>query len=116
MIYLDDYLRRRDALMAKLVTLVVEHGNRGDLRFVAAGGDGTVSWAGSCAYTQTMLCCLLLPPASLTFTQPVSCRRRVRGERRRGFFLRLSRQQTASWANSLGKQFSRIHSFMTHFG
>jgi diacylglycerol kinase family enzyme len=29
--------------MAKLVTLVAEH-KRGDLRFVAAGGDGTVSW------------------------------------------------------------------------
>lgn len=43
-IYLDDYLRRRDALMAKLTTLVMEHDKRRDLRFVAAGGDGTVSW------------------------------------------------------------------------
>ncbi len=44
MIYLDEYLRRRDALMAKLVALVTEHRGRDDLRFVAAGGDGTVSW------------------------------------------------------------------------
>ena len=44
MIYLDEFLRRRDALMAKLVALVTEHRGRDDLRFVAAGGDGTVSW------------------------------------------------------------------------
>ena len=43
-IYLDEYLRRRDALMAKLVSLVSSHRSRDDLRFVAAGGDGTVSW------------------------------------------------------------------------
>ena len=44
MIYLDEFLRRRDALMAKLVALVAAHRGRDDLRFVAAGGDGTVSW------------------------------------------------------------------------
>ena len=44
MIYLDEFLRRRDALMAKLVALVTQHRGRDDLRFVAAGGDGTVSW------------------------------------------------------------------------
>ena len=44
MIYLDEFLRRRDALMAKLVSLVTAHRGRDDLRFVAAGGDGTVSW------------------------------------------------------------------------
>ena len=44
MIYLDEYLRRRDALMAKLVALVTAHRGREDLRFVAAGGGGTVSW------------------------------------------------------------------------
>jgi hypothetical protein len=43
-IYLDEFLRRRDALMAKLVALVTQHRGRDDLRFVAAGGDGTVSW------------------------------------------------------------------------
>ena len=43
-IYLDEFLRRRDALMAKLVSLVTAHRGRDDLRFVAAGGDGTVSW------------------------------------------------------------------------
>ena len=43
-IYLDEYLRRRDALMAKLVALVAAHRVKDDLRVVAAGGDGTVSW------------------------------------------------------------------------
>ena len=49
MIYLDEYLRRRDALMAMLTALVIEHGKVGDLRFVAAGGDGTVSWVAELA-------------------------------------------------------------------
>ena len=31
-------------MMAKLVALVTQHRGRDDLRFVAAGGDGTVSW------------------------------------------------------------------------
>ena len=44
MIYLDEFLRRRDALMAKLVSLITQHRGKDDLRFVAAGGDGTVSW------------------------------------------------------------------------
>ena len=42
-IYLDEHLRRRDALTAKLVSLVSSHRSRDDLRF-AAGGGGTVSW------------------------------------------------------------------------
>ena len=43
-IYLDEYIRRRDALMSKLTDLVSRHRRVGDLRFVAAGGDGTASW------------------------------------------------------------------------
>ena len=42
--YLDEYIRRRDALMSRLTSLVSRHRHTGDLRFVAAGGDGTVSW------------------------------------------------------------------------
>ena len=42
--YLDEYIRRRDALMSRLTSLVSMHRHTGDLRFVAAGGDGTVSW------------------------------------------------------------------------
>ncbi len=30
--------------MAKLVSLITQHRGKDDLRFVAAGGDGTVSW------------------------------------------------------------------------
>ena len=37
-IYLDEYIRRRDALMSKLTDLVSQHRRLGDLRFVAAGG------------------------------------------------------------------------------
>ena len=44
MIYLDEYLKRRDALMSTLATMVRAHRGGDGLRFVAAGGDGTVSW------------------------------------------------------------------------
>jgi hypothetical protein len=43
-IYLDEYVRRREALHARILGLVEDHRTRANLRFVAAGGDGTVSW------------------------------------------------------------------------
>lgn len=52
--------------MALLTKLVVEHDKRGDLRFVAAGGDGTVSWV---AELVTHACAIVgakkVPPISI---------------------------------------------------